>query len=110
MVFAIKQGGGGRLLLVHINRIFQADRDLLAVSMMRLEIHNKDPQKKNQSCYNLIVGIAALQAAQHAPHRSPWSVHTEVNKKQKRWWCLSDCMFRAPAIQVLKSVLHNILL
>lgn len=82
MVFAIKQGGGGRLLLVHINRIFQADRDLLAVSMTRLEIHNKDPEKKSillqPHCRH-----CSIASSSASPHRSPWSVHTEVNKKQK---------------------------
>lgn len=46
-------------MLVHINRIFQADRDLLAVSMMRLEIHNKDPPKK------INPATTSLSALQH---------------------------------------------
>lgn len=83
MVFAIKKGGGGRLLLVHINRIFQADRDLLAVSMMRLEIHNKDPQKKINPATTSLSALQHCKQLSMPPHRSPWSVHTEVNKKQK---------------------------
>lgn len=103
MVFAKKEGeGGGRLLLVHINRIFQADRDLLAVRVMRVEIHNRHThthaqteKEKNQSSYNLIVGTAAMQAAAQLPSvptpptRRPQSIYNEL-KNHKRM-AVSEC-------------------
>lgn len=71
----------GWLSLKHINRIFGADRDLRGVSTMRLEIHNKDQKKINQTttlfCQHCsIVSSSAFFFSV--------SVHTEVEKQWSR--------------------------